>query len=173
MGDDRGPGAELARGVGGGVYRERVTWSGGALAVFFSPVLVILVLVLLPGSSGRGTGLVVVGVLAAIFLAVAAAFGVLTIAIDEQTLTVGFPVHRRRVPLEEIVGCRPIRYRWWQYGGYGIRKGRGGTMLNVGGDGGRAVELVRRTGGALRFSSRDPAAVCAAIRACRPDLAPS
>ncbi|MGD9510981.1 MAG: hypothetical protein AB7X49_20790 [Geminicoccaceae bacterium] len=152
------------------VYREQVAWSRGALLVFFSPVLLVLGLVLLPPGGGR-VGFLVVGVIAGFFLLVATAVGVLTITIDDQQLTVGFPVYRRRVPLAEIVACRPIRYRWWTYGGYGIRRGRGGLMLNVGGDGGRAVELTRRGGGVLRFSARDPATVCAAIQARRPDSA--
>ena len=152
------------------MYRERVTWSVGALVVLFLPVLVVLALVLLPGSGERTAGLVVVGVIALLFLATFVAFAALTIAIDGRELAVGFPVYRRRVPLDDIAACRPIRYRWWQYGGYGIRKGRGGMMLNVAGDGGHAVELVRRSGGALRFSSRDPEAVCAAIRARRPGV---
>ena len=107
----------------------------------------------------------------AVFLALAAAFGVLTISVDDRQLTVSFRVFRRRVPLEEIVECRPIRYRWWHYGGYGIRRGRGGTMLNVAGDRGHAVEVTRRGQGALRFSSRDPEAVCVAIRAHRSEVA--
>ena len=152
-------------------YRERVTWSRWALAVCSIPVLVVLALVLLPGSGARAAGLAVVGVIAALFAATAVAFGALTIVVDDRQLTVGFPVYRRRVPLGDIAACRPIRYRWWQYGGYGIRMGRGGVMLNVAGDGGRAVELRRGAGGVLRFSSRDPDAVCAAIRARRPDLA--
>jgi hypothetical protein len=167
--DDGVPGAGRPRAASGSVYRERVAWSRRALVLFFSPALLILLLVLLPPWGGP-VGLALVGGIAGLFLAVAAAFGVLAITIDDQQLTVGFLVFRRRVPLEAIVACRPIRYRWWQYGGYGIRLGRGGLMLNVGGDGGRAVELTRRGGGALRFSARDPATVCAALRARRPDI---
>jgi hypothetical protein len=84
---------------------------------------------------------------------------------------VGFPIYHDRVPLDQIVACRPIRYHWWEFGGYGIRWSRRGKMLNIGGDGGRAVELRRSGRGPLLFSSRDPEAVCAAIRARRPDLA--
>jgi len=153
------------------VYRERLTWSPVSLLVLFSPVVLVLVLVLLPASGERAAGLAIVGVMAVGFLAVAYAFHALQITLDDQQLTVGFPIYRERVPLDQIIACRPIRYRWWEFGGYGIRWGRRGKMLNVVGDGGRAVELRRRGRGTLLFSSRSPEAVCAAIHARRPDVA--
>ena len=154
------------------MYTERLTWSRVWWFVLFSPVITVLVLIALPGSGARAAdSLAAFGVMAVIFFAVAYAFRALPITIDDRDLTVGFPIYRDRVPLDQIVACRPIRYRWWEFGGYGIRWGRRGKMLNVGGVGGRAVELRRSGRGTLLFSSRDPEAVCAAIRARRPDVA--
>ena len=153
------------------MYTERVAWSRVWWVLLLSPVILVLALVAVQTSGSRTPGLVTAGAIAVLMLAFGYAFRALAISIDDRQLTVGFPVYRRRVPLDEVVACRPIRYRWWEYGGYGIRRGRGGTMLNVGGDGGRAVEIARCGQGPLQFSSRDPEAVCAAIRARRPDLA--
>jgi hypothetical protein len=154
------------------VYSERLTWSRVWWFVIFSPVITVLVLIALPGSRARAAeSLTALGIMVGIFLAVAYAFRALELTIDDYELTVGFPICHDRVPLNQIVACRPIRYRWWEFGGYGIRWSRRGKMFNVGGDGGRAVELRRSDRGTLLFSSRDPEAVCAAIRARRPDLA--
>ena len=154
------------------MYTARLAWSPVWWFVLFSPVITVLVLIALPGSGARAAdSLAAFGVLAGIFLAIVYAFRAIEITIDDRELRVGFPIYRDRVPLDQIVACRPIRYRWWEFGGYGLRWGRRGKMFNVGGDGGRAVELTRSGRGTLLFSSRDPEAVCAAIRARRPDLA--
>ena len=153
------------------MYTERVTWSRFSLVLLFSPVIAILVLVALSPSSGRAAGFAIVGVMAGICLAVTYAFRAVEITIDDQQLTVGFPIVHDRVPLDQVLACRPVTYHWWEFGGYGIRWGRRGKMFNVGGDGGRAVEVRRSGRGPVLFSSRNPEAVCAAIHARRPDLA--
>ena len=154
------------------MYTERLTWSPVWWVVLFSPVLVVLVLVAPPGSPARAPdSLAALGVLAGGLLGLGYAFRALEIRIDEQQLTVGFPIYHEGVPLDQISACQPIRYRWWEFGGYGIRWSRRGKMLNIGGDGGRAVELRRHGRGALLFSSRTPEAVCAALHARRSDLA--
>src|SRR5688572_10675634 len=103
--------------------------------LFSSPVILVLVLVALQTSGSRTPGIVTAGGIAVFLLAMAYAFRALELTIDDHALTVGFPVYHDRVPLDQIVACRPIRYRWWEFGGYGIRWGRRGTMFNVGGDG--------------------------------------
>ncbi len=154
------------------MYTERLVWSRVWWFVIFSPLILVLFFVASAASRGRESGVAEAGVLALLFLALAYAFRALEITIDDHQLTIGFPVYHDRVPLDQIIACRRIRYRWWEFGGYGIRWGRRGKMFNVGGDGGRAVELTRRGRGALLFSSRNPEAVCAAIHARRPDVAP-
>ncbi len=153
------------------MYTERLTWSPVWWVVLFSPVILVLVLVALQTSGARTSGLVAAGVLAAFLLPLAYVFRTLEITIDEQQLRVGFPIHHERVPLDQISACQPTRYRWWEFGGYGIRWDRRGKMLNVGGDGGRVVELRRHGRRTLLFSSRNPEAVCAALHAGRPELA--
>ena len=158
------------------MYTERLTWSRFWWFVLLGPaitgaVFAVLLLVALPASWGRAPGAATVGFAATVFLAVAYAFRALEITIDDHQLTVGFPISHDRVPLDQIIACRPITYRWWEFGGYGIRWGRRGKMFNVGGDGGRVVELRRSGRGTLLFSSRNPEAVCAAIHARRPDVA--
>lgn len=152
-----------------------MTWSGFWWLVLLSPVIIdalvaVLFVVAPPDPSAGVAEFIIVGVVAAIFLAIAYAFRSLNITVDDRELTVGFPIYRERVPLDQVIACRRTAYRWWEFGGYGIRWGRRGKMLNIGGDGGRAVEITRAGRGTLLFSSRDPDAVCAAIRARRPDL---
>ena len=151
------------------MYSERLTWSPIWWVLIFSPAILVLVFVALQTSGSRVPGLVMAGAIAVFLLVLAYAFRALELTIDDQQLTVGFPIHHERVSLDQISACQPIQYRWWEFGGYGIRWGRRGKMLNVGGDGGRAVELRRSGRAALLFSSRDPEAVCAAIHARRPD----
>ena len=94
------------------------------------------------------------------------------VAVDGMDLTVGFPFFRRRIPLSIIDRVSPVRYRWFQWGGWGIRYRWGAVLYNVPGDQGRAVELTLRSGKKVLFSAGDPDAVCTAIRQQRA-LAPS
>ncbi len=112
--------------------------------------------------------------LAVTFIAVVALLAVQTVrvAVDGVDLTVGFPLFRRRIPLSTIDQVSPVRYRWFQWGGWGIRYRWGAVLYNVPGDQGRAVELTLRNGKKVLFSAADPDAVCAAIRGQRV-LAPS
>jgi hypothetical protein len=108
---------------------------------------------------------------------VGAVFHRLRVTLDAEALTVGFGPFRERLPLARIAACAPTTYRWLAYGGYGIRYNfrRRSKLFNVPGDGGRAVQVTLDDGRRVHFSARDPAAVCAAIRAryphCRNDAA--
>ena len=92
----------------------------------------------------------------------------LRVTVDEARLTLGFGPIRRQVALDRIERARPVTYRALTWGGWGIRWRPGtGTLWNVPGDGGRAVELTLRDGRLLLFSSPDPDAAVAAIEAAR------
>jgi len=89
------------------------------------------------------------------------------VAVEGMELTVGFPIFRRRIPLHSIDEVTPVHYRWYQWGGWGIRYRRGAVLYNVPGDRGRAVELKLKDGKKVLFSAEDPDQVCVAIRAQR------
>src|SRR5689334_1690658 len=84
-----------------------------------------------PGDQERAL-LLTVAVITAIFLTgITWIFTTLRVIIDEQTLTVGFGPFRERVPLERVTACCPTTYRWWEWGGWGIRLGWRAKLYNV------------------------------------------
>jgi len=77
-----------------------------------------------------------------------------------------FPLHFsfRRIGLEDITSFEARRYRPIRdYGGWGIRYGRGGKAYNVSGDRGVQLELAR--GGRILLGSQHPEEMAEAIRA--------
>jgi hypothetical protein len=83
-----------------------------------------------------------------------------------------------RIPVRDIERCEAIDYDWKQYGGWGIRYGRDGSVAyNMMGDGGRAVKIVHRSAKGksktVLVASRDPERLAAAIQQARAAAAAS
>jgi len=72
----------------------------------------------------------------------------------------GISVIRKRVGLAEIVGCEPIRIRWWY--GWGIHLTPYGWLYNVSGF--DAVAITLRDGRKFAFGTDDPDGLVDAIR---------
>src|SRR3954453_11301354 len=106
----------------------------------------------------------------AVLAGVAVVFRELWIALDDETLTAGFGPFRRRVPLQAITRCEPLTYCWLDWGGWGIRWRPGGTLFNVPGDHGQAVQLTLANNRRLLFSSREPQAWCERLRTRYPAI---
>jgi len=87
----------------------------------------------------------------------------LAITIDDETLCASFGpgIVRKRVRLEEIVGCEPIRIRWWY--GWGIHLTPYGWLYNVSGF--DAVAITLRDGKRFALGTDDPRGLTEAIRA--------
>ncbi|KAG0506312.1 MAG: hypothetical protein Udaeo_03020 [Candidatus Udaeobacter sp.] len=87
----------------------------------------------------------------------------LRITIEEETLCASFGpgIIRKRVRLAEIVGCEPIRIRWWY--GWGIHLTPFGWLYNVSGL--DAVAITLRTGRKFALGTDDPHGLLAALRA--------
>jgi hypothetical protein len=87
----------------------------------------------------------------------------LKIAIEDETLCASFGpgIIRERVRLAEIVGCEPIRIRWWY--GWGIHLTPYGWLYNVSGL--DAVAITLRDGRKLVFGTDDPHGLTTAILA--------
>jgi hypothetical protein len=85
------------------------------------------------------------------------------ISIEDETLSASFGpgIIRRRVWLAEIVGCEPIRIRWWY--GWGIHLTPYGWLYNVSGF--DAVAITIRDGRKFALGTDDPHGLTAAIRA--------
>jgi hypothetical protein len=101
---------------------------------------------------------------------VAVLFKELRIALADESLSVGFGPLRRRVPLQAITRCEPLTYRWCDWGGWGIRWRPGGTLFNVPGDHGQAVQLTLANDRRVLFSSREPQAWCERLRLRTPAI---
>jgi hypothetical protein len=86
----------------------------------------------------------------------------LKITIEDQTLCASFGagVIRKKVRLSEIVGCEPIRIRWWY--GWGIHLTPYGWLYNVSGFDAVAIKL--RDGKKLALGTNDPHGLTNAIR---------
>jgi hypothetical protein len=86
----------------------------------------------------------------------------LRITIEDETLCASFGpgIIRKRVRLAEIVGCKPIRIRWWY--GWGIHLTPYGWLYNVSGF--EAVVITLRDGKRFALGTDDPHGLTAAIR---------
>jgi hypothetical protein len=92
-------------------------------------------------------------------------FATLRIEVQDGTLTVGFRRLADMIPLQRIASCEPTNYNWLAWGGYGIRMRPRARLYNLPSDRGRAVRLTLDDGREILFSSANPDAVCAAVRA--------
>jgi hypothetical protein len=87
----------------------------------------------------------------------------LKITIEDETLSASFGpgIIRKTVRLAEIVGCDPIRTRWWY--GWGFHLTPRGWLYNVSGL--DAVAITLRDGRKLVFGTDDPHGLTTAILA--------
>ena len=97
----------------------------------------------------------------------------LKITIEDETLCASFGpgIIRKKVRLSDIIGCEPIRIRWWY--GWGIHLTPYGWLYNVSGF--DAVAITLRDGKKLALGTDDPLGLVDAIRrnASNQNLAPS
>src|SRR5205823_59638 len=86
----------------------------------------------------------------------------LRITIEDETLRASFGpgIIRKRVRLAEIVGCEPVRIRWWY--GWGIHLTPYGWLYNVSGF--DAVAITLGDGRNFAFGTDDPYGLVDAIR---------
>ena len=86
----------------------------------------------------------------------------LRITIEDETLCASFGpgIIRKRVGLVQIVGCEPIRIRWWY--GWGIHLTPYGWIYNVSGF--DAVAITLRDGRKFAFGTDDPHGLTTGIR---------
>ena len=127
--------------------------------IIWSLLAIILIVSGFAGLSHREIPLVV----SIILLVCLVLFYKLRITIEDETLCASFGpgIIRKRVRLAEIVGCEPIRVRWWY--GWGIHLTPFGWLYNVSGL--DAVAITLRTGRKFALGTDDPHGLLAALRA--------
>jgi hypothetical protein len=98
-------------------------------------------------------------------------FSALRISVTTKEVHVQYGLFGPRIPIEAIESCEPCAYDWKQYGGWGIRYGRDGSVAyNMLGDGGRAVRITYKKGAKTKtvvLSARDPERLATAIQQAR------
>jgi hypothetical protein len=98
-----------------------------------------------------------------VLLVCVALFYRLKITIEDGILCASFGpgIIRKRVRVAEIVGCEPIRIRWWY--GWGIHLTPYGWLYNVSGF--DAIAITLRDGKKIALGTDDPHGLAEAIRA--------
>ena len=126
--------------------------------IIWSLLAIILIVSGFAGLSHREIPLVV----SIILLVCLVLFYKLRITIEDETLCASFGprIIRKRVRLAEIVGCEPIRIRWWY--GWGIHLTPFGWLYNVSGL--DAVAITLHAGRRFALGTDDPHGLTAAIR---------
>lgn len=104
-------------------------------------------------------------------------FSTLRISVTTKEVHVQYGLFGPRIPIEAIESCESCEYDWKQYGGWGIRYGRDGSVAyNMLGDGGRAVRITYKKGGKLKkvlLAASDPERLATAIQQARAMALPS
>jgi hypothetical protein len=140
------------------VTRYEHTQSGHVIIWSLLAIILIASGGLIGSSSHREPPLII----SIILLVCLALFYKLRITIDDETLCAlfGLGIIRKRVRLAEIVGCEPIRIRWWY--GWGIHLTPSGWLYNVSGF--DAVAITLRDGRRFALGTDDPLGLTNAIR---------
>jgi hypothetical protein len=158
--------AKYMSGQGGALYFAKMT----APRVF--SLLFLLPLVVSTGSALVAHAPLLVPLLSAIPLfLVWILFSTLRISVTAKEVHVQYGLFGPRIPIEAIESCEACEYDWKQYGGWGIRYGRDGSVAyNMLGDGGRAVRITYKKGKKtkkLLLAAKDPERLATAIHQAR------
>ena len=98
-------------------------------------------------------------------------FSALRISVTAKEVHVQYGLFGPRIPIEAIESCESCDYDWKQYGGWGIRYARDGSVAyNMLGDGGRAVRITYKKGTKTKtvlIAAKDPERLATAIHQAR------
>jgi hypothetical protein len=158
--------AKYMSGPDGALYFAKMT------APRFFHLLFLLPLLVSTGSALVSHAPILVPLLSAIPLfLVWILFSTLRISVTAKEVHVQYGLLGPRIPIEAIESCEACEYDWKQYGGWGIRFGRDGSIAyNMLGDGGRAVRITYKKGAKLKkvlLAARDPERLATAIQQAR------
>jgi hypothetical protein len=158
--------AKYMSGPDGALYFAKMTASRFFHLLFLLPLLLII------GSALVAHAPLLVPLVSAIPLFfVWILFSTLRISVTRREVYVQYGYLGPRIPIEAIESCEACDYDWEQYGGWGIRHGRDGTVAyNMLGDRGRAVRITYKKGNKtkkLLLAAKDPERLAAAIQQAR------
>jgi hypothetical protein len=102
-------------------------------------------------------------------------FSVLRVTVSAGSLKVQYGLFGPEIPIAAIESAEATSYDWKRFGGWGIRRGRGGEWIyNMPGDGGRAARIVWRDAKGRRrvvlIGSPRAEALAAAVQGARAAL---
>ncbi|MEP7123309.1 MAG: hypothetical protein ABJE95_20455 [Byssovorax sp.] len=158
--------AKYMSGAGGALYFAKMTAPLGFHLLFLLP------LVVSAGTSLVAHGSLLVPLFALLpLLLVWILFSALRVSVTAKEVHVQYGVFGPRIPIDAIESCEACDYDWKQYGGFGIRYGRDGSVAyNMMGDGGRAVRITYKKGTKtkkLLLAAKDPERLATAIHQAR------
>jgi hypothetical protein len=158
--------AQYMSGPDGALYFAKIT------APRFFHLLFLLPLLVSTGSALAAHAPLLVPLLSAIPLfLVWILFSTLRISVTRKEVHVQYGVFGPRIPIEAIESCEACAYDWKQYGGWGIRYGRDGSVAyNMLGDRGRAVRITYKKSNKtkkLLLAAKDPERLATAIQQAR------
>jgi hypothetical protein len=158
--------AQYMSGPDGALYFAKMT----APRFFHVPFLLPLVVIL--GSALLAHAPLFVPIISALPLVLVwLLFSTLRISVTSKEVYVQYGLQGPRIPIDAIVSCEVCAYDWKQYGGWGVRHGRGGSVAyNMLGDGGRAVLITYKEGAKTKtalLSARDPERLATAVLQAR------
>ena len=158
--------AKYMSGPDGALYFAKITAPRFFHLLFLLPLLVTL------GSALLAHAPLVMPVVSLIPLFLAwILFSALRISVTSKVVHVQYGLFGPKIPVDAIESCEPCEYDWKQYGGWGIRFGRDGSVAyNMLGDGGRAVRITYKKGTKTKkvvLSARDPERLATAIQQAR------
>jgi hypothetical protein len=150
-------------GEGGALYFDKIAAPRSFHLLLLLPLLVVI------GSVVASHAPFFVPLISAIpLLLVWMLFSVLRISVTRKAVHVQYGLFGPTIPVDAITACEAVDYDFQQYGGWGIRYGRDGSVAyNMMGDGGRAVRIAYTKGGKSKtvlLASRDPERLAAAIQ---------
>lgn len=158
--------AAYMAGAGGALYHDKIKAPLGYHLIFLLPLFATL------GSAAVGRAPAVIPlVTSVVLLFVWLLFSVLRITVSKGEVYVQYGLFGPRIPVADIEKCEAVDYDWKQYGGWGIRYGRDGSVAyNMLGDAGHAVRITYKKKGkqsVVLVASRDPVRLAAAVNEAR------
>lgn len=129
---------EYMKGEGLVLYRDKQRAPWPMMAALGSAGLAMLIPVLLGQPGAWISALIGLPILFVLVML----FAVLRVTVSQGKVVVQYGLFGPTIPIEAIEAVAPIEYKWTTFGGWGIRRGPGGSWLyNMPGDEGRAVRI--------------------------------
>jgi hypothetical protein len=160
-------------------HRDKLV-SRGMAAALAVPAVFVLVLTVVIGVGNAAASrpvppqalpFVLAGMVAfaLLYALLAVTFAVLRTVVTDREVNVKFGLWGPRIPLDAITACKVVPYDWTKFGGWGIRRNRGGTWAYVAGNG-DVVEIAYTEGGKdkrVLVGAAEPGTLAAEIERAR------